>query len=799
MEEYVSRNQDFLKFKSLVAMTALAISGCSLDVHEGDVRMSLEIAGSGDAHLGTASLYSYNGANPFASMNGNGLPTSAYGFDCFVVNVVGRDIAPLDFEEHEQLVDFDSILAGGRCSYAGVVSEFVSPQVGGVIELIVPSGPQRVIQVLGVKSPGGCPIGQFNFDFLDDDHNPNLQGIYELGRTVKDLFSQSEEVYVANNYDPSQPRDVRCKVPHSIQLSSDRPLIKVASATSLDLNGGSGPAGSSAVISAVGTGASATNVASTAFQMGSAVAPYSSIATNVSTAPYQVSTNFTALVWPVFTESQSTDYLQCEFLAPYTSLPCNIDGVNFSSQDIQSGPLKMKVYDPGNPYDAKYSSEIPTSQLSIRRISNLRAAASDDRVQGIPGNQIVFNNILYFVGFNSTAMDKLHSYNDSSQSLTRVVDIGGGALTDNVGQPVLFNGALYFRAGNTSGFTKLFRMQSNGIVTQISNIASGSNNHDVIDFLTVVDSKLFFAAKDGTAVSKVYSFDGTQIRKESNIRGGGVSDNPTEMVNFLGKLYFVAEAYTAAAKLYRFNGASLQQVSDNRGATVSDAPMYLTPHSDGYLYFSAKNTAGFTKLHRISDNLNTIQEVTSINSSAVNDNPTNLFSFQGKLYFSATVGSVSKLYVYNGGNQVTQISNTAGAGLPDFPTQLMPYNNLLLFVGRNSIAMDKLYAYNPVANEVMQLSNTSGIANISDMPGPMMVYNNNLYFGARNTDGVTKLFMMTSDFKMSQVSNTAGIGNGDNVQQFIMYANKLFFMSRGPGGGGLKLHSLCDPSTGCTP
>src|SRR6202022_2732069 len=112
------------------------------------------------------------------------------GFNCFAVNVAGDGIPTSSSL-------YADIEGATGCTYPGVTSGLVpASKVDAIIQLSVPSGSERTVQVVGVQSTQGCPPDQKLADVLSA---PFITGIYEVGRTVTDIFLDSV-VEIRNAY-----------------------------------------------------------------------------------------------------------------------------------------------------------------------------------------------------------------------------------------------------------------------------------------------------------------------------------------------------------------------------------------------------------------------------------------------------------------------------------------------------------------------------------------------------------------------------------------------------------------------
>lgn len=198
--------------KKLLLLPFLVLTACSLN-NSDRVTVSVELPRS------PQSSYLF----PQFLQTGN-LPEDVSGFTCYGVNVMGFDI-PARGINMDEVPPFQEILEGSECAYPGETSHLISPSSDSaqVIDVNVPAGPDRVVQVVGIQSEIGCPEGQTFTDIIQEIEQNEQQGggdidnifksIIEIGRAVTDLFSDTT-VNVYNTYDFSNPKDVRCNTNH---------------------------------------------------------------------------------------------------------------------------------------------------------------------------------------------------------------------------------------------------------------------------------------------------------------------------------------------------------------------------------------------------------------------------------------------------------------------------------------------------------------------------------------------------------------------------------------------------------
>lgn len=199
MKKRMKNSDRFLVF---AAVSLVAASACTLDrEHEDRVRVRIDV-----------------GAAEETGEKGAFIPGGAAGFDCLAVNIVGQGIPAPAFFNNIGAKPISAILGGSPCAYPGVVSPLRPMSGGGSFELDVPAGPDRVVQILGIRTKNaaiGCPAGAdgrktFIEVYETENGEESFPGVYELGRVRTDLFT-SRDLVVPNQFDPERPKSVtRC-------------------------------------------------------------------------------------------------------------------------------------------------------------------------------------------------------------------------------------------------------------------------------------------------------------------------------------------------------------------------------------------------------------------------------------------------------------------------------------------------------------------------------------------------------------------------------------------------------------
>ncbi len=165
-------------------MVAMSM-GCALDARDGDTaKLSVSFSGVDTVNPPLFSQLIYT-------------PQSISGMDCIAINVTGPGIPPKDGGNHGS-----GGIVGAHCKYAGELSHTASISGPSTLEVTVPTGPDRMVQVVGLRSTVGCgqdiasQIGQGNGAF---DNAYPFAG--ELGARSVNIF-QDMAISVNNTYTP---------------------------------------------------------------------------------------------------------------------------------------------------------------------------------------------------------------------------------------------------------------------------------------------------------------------------------------------------------------------------------------------------------------------------------------------------------------------------------------------------------------------------------------------------------------------------------------------------------------------
>lgn len=196
---------------------SLLLSGCSLDPSGSDrVRLAFQFEKASESDVldlsrAAPSRFAEVLQPPETVFSATSAPTSITDLSCMVVNVLGADIPSSDDGTFVSQSGFDDILSGDHCVYPGITSALITNGSSVNIELEVPRGANRVIQVIGVTSTIGCPDDEPFSSKVGGHHDDQTDFPYllEVGRVVTDTFTD-QSVTIANTFDSSNLKEVRC-------------------------------------------------------------------------------------------------------------------------------------------------------------------------------------------------------------------------------------------------------------------------------------------------------------------------------------------------------------------------------------------------------------------------------------------------------------------------------------------------------------------------------------------------------------------------------------------------------------
>ena len=253
---------------------------------------------------------------------------------------------------------------------------------------------------------------------------------------------------------------------------------------------------------------------------------------------------------------------------------------------------------------------------------------------------------------------------------------------------------------------------------------------------TVVNGTLFFLGSTSTGTN-------TSLYKIDNVTGlpvlvkdveAGYVDWLTNFTAVENTLYFTN--YSAGGNyVWRSDGTATGTVAvtDPSGATIKGSSSPYFTNVNGTLFFQGGQN-GFTptgaELYKIDANGKQVMVQDLAPGSYVGSTPSNLTNVGDTLYFTATVGGVTGLYVSDG-TTISPVANTVG--VTAF-SNLTNVNGTLVFTGTAAATGAELYMMDTATGSIQLAADIVGGTTGSS---PTNLYNSNgtLFFAATDSSG----------------------------------------------------------------
>ncbi len=247
---------------------------------------------------------------------------------------------------------------------------------------------------------------------------------------------------------------------------------------------------------------------------------------------------------------------------------------------FSGNPDHLTIFN-GKLYFQAYDTSIGRELFELDPATNnvkLVAEIYPGKMSGSPSQLIVFNNKLYFVANDGTSGNELFEY-DGSNTPARVTDInpGSGPGLSSTSSLVIFQNKLFFSGYDTaSNNYQLFSYHPASSTAALAATINPSGS-SFINYLTVYNGKIFFAANDGTNGFELWSYDGTNTKLEHDIIPGNGSSIVSNITFSGASLYFTARATSIGIELFRY---SLYPLSVAEANTILNTTLYPNPVQD---------------------------------------------------------------------------------------------------------------------------------------------------------------------------------------------------------------------------
>lgn len=259
-----------------------------------------------------------------------------------------------------------------------------------------------------------------------------------------------------------------------------------------------------------------------------------------------------------------------------------------------------------------------------------------------PNHFNVMGGSLYFASSNKDGNNKFFKLN-SSNVVSQVSNIVGPTKNEIVEGATVSGSFVYFVVETGDQFgqkKKLFRVNSAGVTQKISNIYTTGTDFVTVskdNFGITYNNAFYFIGSSNVGVSKLYKVDSAgTLTQISNTAGSSVADQPEELKVFNGELYFISNKDFNVKKIYKVKANdTVEIVMDIQGEQMSDQVSELTIFNNELFFRAGEPDNNYIKLFKYNPIENKITQVSNINSSGGDFNAKASFKeFNGKLYFS---------------------------------------------------------------------------------------------------------------------------------------------------------------------
>jgi ELWxxDGT repeat protein len=331
-----------------------------------------------------------------------------------------------------------------------------------------------------------------------------------------------------------------------------------------------------------------------------------------------------------------------------------------------------------------------------------------------PKNFIEVNGKLFFTAKHPTYGEELWMYDPATNDTNFLKDIYAGSSDSQIANMFNFNGTLLFNARSVNEGNEIWKSDGTPLGTVLLkdiNLTGDAFDNGFSAYFTLIGNYTYFVANEPFIGKEIYRTDGTTI-------GTGLyedidtnnSSNPQDLIAVDSILYFRAITAQYGAELYKINTnvGGWQIVKDINPQftglyfSINNPESYKMANLHDTIFFVANNGAsGYgDELWMTTGFDSTTQRISDLNGGPLDSYISNLYVFNGKVYFAATNGPNDngvELYSTNG----TQNLSTGFLPFADIvtgpnsssPNSFVTLNNRMYFV---ATSFDELYETNGI-------------------------------------------------------------------------------------------------------
>ena len=261
-------------------------------------------------------------------------------------------------------------------------------------------------------------------------------------------------------------------------------------------------------------------------------------------------------------------------------------------------------------------------------------------------NFLEFNGELFFTAEDSIHGEELWKSDGTLENTHMIKDIRTGPTGSQIGSITNVDGLIYFSADDSLHGQEMWitdgTLQGTSLFKDLRIGEAGSNPYN----FAVIGGNIYFSADDGTNGNEPYICDGTPegTYMLEDINQGSGSSSPSYFVEFENEIYFSANLGGFNYELLRINDLLQVQIVKDINPINSSVPANLHVH-DGHLFFTANDGNYGTELWQTDGTAGGTTITYDIREGSSSSYPGYLFSFDDRLFFTASDSCGNELWV----------------------------------------------------------------------------------------------------------------------------------------------------------
>ncbi len=356
---------------------------------------------------------------------------------------------------------------------------------------------------------------------------------------------------------------------------------------------------------------------------------------------------------------------------------------------------------------------------------------------------------------------------------------------------------LFFTAESAGAGTELWKSNGtdNGTV-MVKDIRPGGGSSDPKELVSLGGAVYFFA-NDGTNIYGLWKSDGTQSGTQFL---KSFAEPPSQLTRVQGTLFFMTQGFSNGPQLWKSDGTAegtvlvKKLISGEITGLVPTSPLVAVGDE---LFFGGESDTLGRELWRSNGTTAGTFVVADISAGSLNSSPSDLTSVGGQLFFAATERNIltqqnqSGLYVL-GNFGTIQFPIRIGT-FPERPDRLTAVGNTLFFTVEGELYKSDGTVAGTVKVKQINTSGPSGVGNLTNVGGTLYFVAESQQHGRElwKSDGTSGGTILVKDLIPGTDSSTPRfLYNGNGTLYFTTAADDRVWKSNGTAAGTLPIQGL---------